>query len=246
MILQGKTALVTGASRGIGKATAVALAEAGAHVHCVSTTEGGCDATVAACREAGGEAQAFAADIGNEESIAALAEKVLATTPQLNILVNNAGITRDNLFIKMSTEELDDVLSVNLKGTFLLCRVFARSMMKARWGRIVNVSSIVGLTGNAGQANYCASKAGVIGFSKSLARELAGRAVTVNVVAPGYVTTDMTAELPEGARDEASKNIPLSRFGSPQDIAGAVRFLCSDDASYITGQVLVVDGGLTM
>ena len=246
MSLTGKTAVVTGASRGIGRAIAVELAKAGANVFCVATREGGCDETVAECREAGGEATGLAANVGDEASVKALTESVQAQAKTVDILVNNAGITRDGLFVRMSTEDFDQVLAVNLRGAFLTCKAFARGMAKAKGGRIINVGSVSGLMGNAGQTNYAASKAAVVGFTKSLARELAPRNVTVNVVAPGFITTDMTSELPEDVREAATKNIPMARFGSPKDIAGAVGFLCSDAAAYITGQVLVVDGGMAM
>jgi 3-oxoacyl-[acyl-carrier protein] reductase len=244
--LQGKTALVTGASRGIGRAIAVALAARGARVMCVSTAAGGCDATAAECRELGADVLTFAVDVSSEAAVEELARTVLADGGRLDILVNNAGITRDGLFMRMPLADLDAVLAVNLRGTFLTCRAFARSMAKARSGRIVNIGSVVGLSGNAGQVNYAASKAAVVGFSKSLARELGGRGVTVNVVAPGFIDTDMTAVLSDSVRGEAAKNIPLGRFGTAQDVAGAVAFLCSDDAAYVTGQVLVVDGGMAM
>lgn len=245
MSLAGKYALVTGASRGIGKAVAVELCRAGARVACVSTREGGCDETVALCREAGGEAEAFAADVSDEAEVKKVAERALAAG-ELQILVNNAGITRDGLFLRMSAEDFDRVLAVNLRGAFLLTKALARPLAKVRSARIVNVSSVVGLVGNAGQANYAASKAGLIGFTKALAKEFGGRGMTVNAVAPGFIETDMTRDLSEGVRGAALQTIPLARFGNPEDIAGAVRFLCSDAASYITGQVLVVDGGMTM
>ena len=241
-----RNALVTGASRGIGQGIAVALADAGHRVFCVSTRDGGCDETVAMCQERGAEAQALAADISSAEAVADLGKTVLAEADQLHVLVNNAGITRDGLFMRMSDEDFDRVLAVNLRGAFLTCRAFGRAMAKARWGRIVNIGSVVGILGNAGQANYAASKAGLIGLSKSVARELGGRGVTVNVVAPGFIETDMTKGLPEDVRGGALQNIPLNRFGTVQDVAAAVRFLCSDAASYITGQVLMVAGGMAM
>ncbi len=241
-----KSALVTGASRGIGQAIAVALAATGHRVFCVSTREGGCDETVARCREQGVEASALAVDVSQEDQVEAMAKSVLAEVGTLSVLVNNAGITRDGVFLRMSTADFDAVQAVNLRGVFLTCKAFCRPMTKARQGRMVNIGSVVGVMGNAGQANYAASKAGLIGLSKSLAKELGGRGVTVNVVAPGFITTDMTSGLPEEVREGAKKDIPLGRFGSPQDIASAVAFLCSDAASYITGQVLMVDGGMAM
>lgn len=240
-----KTALVTGASRGIGQEIAIHLAASGYLVHCVSTREGGCNDTVERCVAAGGEAVALACDISDAEQVDAMAAKVLADGG-LDVLVNNAGITRDGVFLRMSENDYDAVLNTNLKGAFLTCKAFARSMSKARRGRMINLSSIVGLRGNAGQANYAASKAGLIGFSKSLAQELGSRSVTVNVVAPGFIETDMTAALPDDVRAQMLGQIPLGRLGSTADVAAAVAFLSSDAASYITGQVLVVDGGLAM
>ena len=243
---QSRTAVVTGASRGIGRAIAVALAKSGHRVFCVSTKEGGCDATVALCREAGAEASALACDVADAESVATMAAAVEAAAGTVDVVVNNAGITRDGLFMRMSPEDFDDVIGVNLRGTFLVTKAFARGMAKARFGRIVNIGSIVGVVGNAGQANYAASKAGQIGFTKALAKEYGGRGVTVNLIAPGFITTDMTADLPEEIQNSAKENIPLGRFGAPEDIAAAVQFLCSDAASYITGQVLMVDGGMAL
>lgn len=249
MQFAGKVALVTGASRGIGRAIAQAFAVGGAQVFCTSTKAGGCDETLAAIAQAtggAGKATALVCDVGSAAAVEALAKGVLDGAGKLDFLVNNAGITRDGLFLRMSEEDFDAVLTTNLRGTFLVCKAFARAMAKARGGRIVNVGSVVGLTGNAGQANYAASKAGLIGLSKSLAQEFAGRGITVNVVAPGFIDTDMTAVLTPDVREQMLKQIPLARFGRPDDIAQVVSFLCSDAASYLTGQTLVVDGGMTL
>ena len=243
--LAGKRALVTGASRGIGRAIAVGLAAQGAQVYCLSTKQGGCDQTAAACAEAGGGAVACVGDVSNQDSVSELAKRVLGEG-QLDILVNNAGITRDGLFMRMSEADFDVVIGTNLKGCFLLCKAFARSMAKAGGARIVNIGSVVGVIGNAGQANYAASKAGLIGLSKSLAKEFGGRGMTVNVVAPGFIETDMTADLSERIKSETTDQIVLGRLGCPDDIAGVVAFLCSSAGAYITGQVLVVDGGLSL
>ncbi len=242
---------MTGASRGIGRAISVALAGAGFRVFCVSTTAGGCDETVALCNAAasaapGTEAMALVCDVSDAAAVKQLAASVEAAAGHVHVLVNNAGITRDGLFMRMPAEDFDAVIGVNLRGAFLATKAFARGMTKARSGRVVNIGSIVGVVGNAGQANYSASKAGLIGFTKSLAKELGGRGVTVNLVAPGFITTDMTAGLSEEIQESAKQNIPLKRFGSPEDIAATVGFLCSDAASYITGQVLMVDGGMAI
>ena len=255
MQFSGKVALVSGASRGIGRAIAVELARHGAKVFCSSTKEGGCAETLAVIAAlppigpsgvGSGTASALVADVSSSAAAEALGKAVLADAGRLDFLVNNAGVTRDGLFLRMSEEDFDVVLATNLRGTFLVCKAFARAMAKSRGGRIVNIGSVVGLTGNAGQVNYAASKAGLIGLSKSLAQELAGRGVTVNVVAPGLIETDMTAGLPADVRATMLQQIPLARMGAPEDIARVVAFLCSDAASYITGQTLVVDGGMTM
>ena len=247
--LAGKTALVTGASRGIGRAVAVALAGAGANVYCTSTKAGGCAdtlAAIAALPAGSGAGRAIVVDVADAAAVDAMAKQVLAEAGTVELLVNNAGVTRDGLFLRMSAEDFDAVLGTNLRGVFLVCKAFARSLAKAKDARIVNIGSVVGLTGNAGQANYAASKAGLIGLTKSLAQEFAGRGLTANCVAPGFIATDMTAALSPEIRDGMLKTIPLQRFGAPEDIAKTVLFLCSDGASYITGQTLVVDGGMTM
>ena len=236
--LEGKTALVTGASRGIGRAIAVELAQAGASV--VLAYRSGQEEAEAAATEIGG--RAVQADVSDPESAKALVE----AAGDLDVLVNNAGLTRDGLIARMPDEDWRDVLETNLSGAFYTCRAAARGMMRRRAGAIVNVSSIVGVHGNPGQTNYAASKAGLIGFTKSLARELGSRGVRANVLAPGYVTTRLTDVLPDEAKDAMLANTPLGRLGSPEDVAGAVRFLVSDEASFITGEVLLVDGGLGM
>ena len=248
MNLTSKVALVTGASRGIGRAVAVELAKQGATVFCTSTKEGGCDETLAAIAELGADvaAHALVCNVSDPDSVDALAKGVLEEAGKLDFLINNAGITRDGVFMRMSNDDFDDVVGTNLRGAFLVCRAFTRPMMKARSGRIINIGSVVGLSGNAGQANYAASKAGLLGLTKSLAQELASRGVTANVIAPGFIETDMTASLAEDVKAEMLKQIPLSRFGRTGDIAQTVAFLCGDAASYITGQTLVVDGGMTM
>ncbi|MEZ5989614.1 MAG: 3-oxoacyl-[acyl-carrier-protein] reductase [Planctomycetota bacterium] len=249
--LTGRTALVTGASRGIGRAIALRLARDGAAVLCVATRLGSLAGTMDDLASLGatpdnGRARAYAADLGDAAGVQGLLDAVAADGLQVGILVNNAGVTRDNLLMRMSEADFDDVVAVNLKGPFLLCKGLARSMMKARDGRIINITSVVGLIGNAGQANYAASKAGLVGFTKSLARELAGRGVTANLVAPGFIETDMTRDIPEVNRKQLADGIPLGRFGSVEDVAGAVAYLAGPDGAYVTGQVLVVDGGMSM
>ena len=221
MNLTSKVALVTGASRGIGRAVAVELAKQGATVFCTSTKEGGCDETLAAIAELGADvaAHALVCNVSDPDSVDALAKGVLEEAGKLDFLINNAGITRDGVFMRMSNDDFDDVVGTNLRGAFLVCRAFARPMMKARTGRIINIGSVVGLSGNAGQANYAASKAGLLGLTKSLAQELASRGVTANVIAPGFIETDMTASLAEDVKAEMSKQIPLSRCGRTGEAA---------------------------
>ena len=247
MRLQGKIAVVTGGSRGIGRAVCQKLAELGADVaFSFAGNETAAAETEAACRAMGVRCLAQRADVSDAAAVAGFFEKVLQEFGRVDILVNNAGITRDALAVRMKEEDFDRVIETNLKGTFLCMKAAARPMMKQRSGRIINLASVVALRGNAGQVNYCASKAGVIGMTKSMARELAGRGVTVNAVAPGYIETDMTAALPEEVKTSMAAAIPLGRMGRPEDVAGAVAFLAGDDAAYITGQVLCVDGGMAM
>ena len=241
--LSGRTALVTGSTRGIGRAIAGTLAEAGARVAVVGRDQMRA-AEVAA--DIGAAAQGFAADVSDPASVVALVEAVESGFGRIDILVNNAGLTRDNLLFRIKDDDWDAVLDANLRGAFVAIRAAARGMMKRRWGRIINIASIVGITGNKGQANYAASKAGLIGLTKSVAKELGSRNILVNAIAPGFIETDMTAAMTPEARAAVSGQIPLDRLGTPQDIAGMVAFLASDHASYITGQVLVVDGGMVM
>jgi len=244
--LQGRTALVTGASQGIGRACALALAEAGARVALAARNETKLNEVAAEIASKGGAAAVFVLDIAGEESIKSCAKAAIAHFGSVEILVNNAGITRDTLALRMKRADWDDVIQTNLTGTFLMTQALLSPMLKARWGRIINISSVVGETGQAGQANYAASKAGLIGLTKSLARELASRNVTVNAVAPGYIETAMTAVLDEKQREAMMGQIPLGRAGTDAEIAAAVRFLASDEAAYITGHVLDVNGGMYM
>jgi 3-oxoacyl-[acyl-carrier protein] reductase len=241
--LTGRTALVTGSTRGIGRAIAESLAGAGARVAVVGRDRAKAAEAAAAV---GQGAEGFGADVGDPASIVALVEAVEKSFGQIDVLVNNAGLTRDNILFRIKDEDWDTVLDANLRGAFVAIRAASRGMIKRRWGRIVNIASIVGLTGNKGQANYAASKAGLIGLTKSVAKELGSRNVLVNAVAPGFIETDMTAAMTPEARAALSGQIPLERLGSPRDIAGVVTFLASDYASYITGQTLVVDGGMVM
>ncbi len=246
-MLKGKVALVTGASRGIGRAIALALAEAGAIVAInYSGNEAKAQEVVAEIEQLGSKSMAIRANVAVGEQVEQMVTQVLDTFGKLDILVNNAGITRDNLIMRMKEEDWDQVINTNLKGVFHCIKAVTRPMMKQRSGRIINISSVVGVMGNAGQANYVAAKAGVIGLTKSTARELASRGITVNAIAPGFIETDMTDVLGESVRAELMKAIPLARLGKPTDVARTVRFLASDDAAYITGQVIHVDGGMVM
>jgi 3-oxoacyl-[acyl-carrier protein] reductase len=243
--LSGRTALVTGAAQGLGRCIAQSLAAAGAKVACIDINAESLAATVDAIRAAGGTAEPLACDVTQSERVGEVVDQVVAMWGKLDILVNNAGITRDNVLIRMKDEQWDLVLNINLRGTFLFTRAAARPMMKARGGRIINVASVSGLMGNPGQVNYSASKAGVIGLTRTVACELASRNITVNAVAPGFIATDMTAKLGEDVLQKVQDEIPLGRLGEPQDVADAVLFLASDAASFITGHILTIDGGLT-
>ena len=244
--LKGKAALVTGAGRGIGREIALLLAEAGCDIGVSDIDGASAEQTAADIRGKGCKALAMQADVSSAEGVSGMFRAFLAEFGVIDILVNNAGITRDGLAVRMKEEDWDVVLSVNLKSAFLCCKEAARPMMKARSGRIVNIASVVGIMGNAGQVNYAASKAGVLGLTKTMARELASRGVTVNAIAPGFIKTAMTEKLSEGDREKLAARIPLERLGAPRDVAGAVLFLCSPLAAYVTGQVLAVDGGLAM
>jgi len=246
MTLVNQVALVTGASRGIGRSIALKLASEGAFVIATATSEGGASATVEAIEALGGKGSAVKLDVSRGDEVEALFQAIMTEHGRLDILVNNAGITKDGLLLRMKEEEWDMVLDTNLKGAFLCMKAAAKVMTKARYGRIVNISSVVGEMGNPGQLNYCASKAGMFGMTKSAARELAKRNVTTNAIAPGFIETDMTATLPEKAREALLQQIPLERLGAPEDVANAVYFLVSPLANYITGHVLSVNGGMYM
>ncbi len=242
--LSAQIALVTGGSRGIGLAISQELARAGCRVAVIGRNE---EAAKAAAAGFEGEGhQGYGCDVSDADGVRSVVDRIAEDLGRVDILVNNAGITRDNLFLRMTEEEWDDVLAVNLKGAFNMTKALARAMMRRRSGVILNVTSVVGLTGNAGQANYAASKAGLIGFTLSIARELASRGVRCNAIAPGFISTDMTAELPEAAIEELHARIPLGHLGEPSDVAGLVRFLAGPAARYITGQTISVDGGMVM
>jgi 3-oxoacyl-[acyl-carrier protein] reductase len=247
MQLNGKTAVVTGGSRGIGRAIALALASKGANVvvNYTSNREAA-EAVVAEINGLGVSGMAVKADVSNSEEVENLVNEVLNSYGSIDILVNNAGITRDNLIIRMTEKEFDDVINTNLKGAFICTKAASKVMIKQKSGKIINVSSVVGIIGNAGQSNYAAAKAGLIGFTKSMARELAKRGINVNAVAPGFIETDMTSKLSDKVKEEFAQSIPLNRTGKPEDIAKAVLFLASEYSDYITGQVINIDGGMVM
>lgn len=245
--LTNRVALVTGASRGIGRATALQLGQSGARVVVnYREQQAAANDVVAEIEAAGGSAVAVQADVSQASDIERLIQVTLDMYGRLDILVNNAGITRDNLLLRMKDDEWDDVISINLRGVYLLTKAALRPMVKARWGRIITISSVVGLMGNAGQANYAAAKAGLIGFTKSVAREVASRNITANTIAPGFIETDITKDLRAELTATALDNIPAGRLGRPTDVAGVIIFLASDAAAYVTGQTLAVDGGMTM
>lgn len=247
MSFTGKTAIVTGGSRGIGKAICLELARQGANIIlCYAGNEVKAAETVSACEEFGVKSISLHCDVSQSEQVKVMVDSALTAFGRVDILVNNAGITRDTLLMLMKEDDFDAVVDTNLKGAFLCLKAVTRTMMKQRYGRIINLSSVVGLRGNAGQLNYAASKAGIIGLTKSAAKELAARGITVNAVAPGFIDTDMTAALPENVRASLLSSIPAGRLGAVEDVAKAVAFLAAEESSYITGQVLAVDGGMSM
>jgi len=247
MSFENQVAIVTGAGRGIGHAIAMRLAKEGARVACVSRTDNNAQKTASEINALRPDmAKAYAVDVADHAAVQKIGEEILQDFGRVDVLVNNAGVTRDGLSMRMSCEDWDTVIDTNLKGAFNFCQAMIRSMVKQRRGRIINISSVTGLTGNAGQTNYAASKAGLIGFTKSLARELASRGITVNSVAPGFIVTDMTDVLPDQVKEAIRAKIPLGKLGQPEDIAAAVAFLASEEAGYITGQTLTVDGGMVM
>jgi 3-oxoacyl-[acyl-carrier protein] reductase len=244
--LENQIAVVTGAGRGIGRAIALKFAAEGADVACVSRTSANSEKVAAEVRALGRKAWAHAVDVANSAAVTAAAAKILAECGRVDILVNNAGVTRDGLLMRMSDADWDAVLDTNLKGAFLVTKAFNRAMLKQRAGRIINIASVIGLIGNAGQCNYAASKAGLIGFTQSAAREFASRGVTVNAIAPGFIETDMTSEITPEMRAATLKQIPLGGFGQGEDIANAALYLAAASGRYVTGQVLTVDGGMVM
>jgi 3-oxoacyl-[acyl-carrier protein] reductase len=245
--VEGRVALVTGGGRGIGRAIAVRLAREGARVAIsYRSNDAAAEETVELVRKAGVECETFKGDVASLGDVEALMKGVGEAFGAVEILVNNAGTTRDNILLRMKDAEFDEVLATNLKGTYLCTRAALRGMVRARWGRIVNISSVVGLLGNAGQANYAASKAGIIGFTKSVAREVAGRGITANAVAPGYVETELTGVLPENIKEQILGQVPMGRLGEPEEIAEVVTFLAGERGAYVTGQTIAVDGGMVM
>lgn len=246
MQLKNQIALITGSARGIGKEIARAFAQQGASVIISDINAEMAQATAAEFQAAGFSADSFACNVTDLKSVEEMVNKILDKHKSIDILVNNAGITRDNLLLRMSENEWDSVLTVNLKGTFITTKVVSKSMLKARKGKIINIASIIGIMGNAGQANYAASKAGIIGFTKSIAREFASRGIQANAVAPGFIQTEMTDKLSDKAREEIFKQIPMGKLGTPKDVAGVCSFLASSDADYITGQTIVIDGGMAI
>ena len=241
--LNNKIAIVTGASQGIGKIIAFELAKSGAHVACISRNKKAIESIVEEITINGGQASSFPCDISDSDTLSEIITEIIKENSRIDILVNNAGITKDSLLMRMSIEQWDDVINTNLKGAFHCTKAVMRYMMKNKFGRIINITSIVGLTGNAGQANYAASKAGLIGMTKSIAKEVASRGITANCIAPGWIETSMTDKLSGEVKNEFLSHIPVGRIGSPDDIANAVIFLASDEAGYITGQTITVDGG---
>ena len=241
--LNNKIAIVTGASQGIGKIIAFELAKSGAHVACISRNKKAIESIVEEITINGGQASSFPCDISDSDTLSEIITEIIKENSRIDILVNNAGITKDSLLIRMSIEQWDDVINTNLKGAFHCTKAVVRYMMKNKFGRIINITSIVGLTGNAGQANYAASKAGLIGMTKSIAKEVASRGITANCIAPGWIETSMTDKLSGEVKNQFLSHIPVGRIGSPDDIANAVIFLASDEAGYITGQTITVDGG---
>lgn len=244
--LDKRVAVVTGASRGIGEAISKSLANQGRHVVLVARTEDALNKVKSDIEADGGSASVKTCDFTDHEAVAGLMEEVADEFGRLDILVNNAGITRDGLLLRMSDEDWDDVINTNLRSVFVAVRAAARPMMRGKWGRIINIASVSGLVGNAGQANYAAAKSGLLGFTKTVAKELSGKQITANVVAPGFIETAMTDVLPDQVKEVAKSHTPLKRFGQPQEIAAAVAYFASEDASYTTGQTLAVDGGMTM
>ncbi len=246
MTFKDQIVLITGSARGIGKEIAQSFAQQGATVIISDVNTEACQTTCQELRDQGLQADAFSFDVTNLASVEENVNKILDKYKRIDILINNAGITKDNLFLRMREEEWDAVIKVNLKGTFNCCKAVSKPMLKARKGKIISIASVIGILGNIGQANYAASKAGIIGLTKSLAREFASRQITVNAVAPGYIKTEMTDQLKEDVKQEILKNVPLSRMGTPQDVAGVCLFLASEHAAYITGQTIKIDGGMAI